>query len=148
MAVSPSQQTPAKSRLPSSFRPLKEQPSEELNLSTDELLFLPLTELELFCEPFESGFTELEDLELPPEDVPLSVTELEEIAPSSPLLLETSATGSGSALLELLSHAVKKQSTANKTPIKILLPIRGSCPLRQQVAKWSKRLHFVAPLRG
>ena len=28
--------------------------------------------------------------------------------------------------------------------LKILLPIRGSCPLRQQVAKWSKRLHFVS----
>jgi hypothetical protein len=121
MAVSPSQQTPAKSRLPSSFRPLKEQPSEELNLSTDELLFLPLTELELFCEPFESGFTELEDLELPPEDVPLSVTELEEIAPSSPLLLETSATGSGSALLELLSHAVNmaRRTAKVRTLLKI-----------------------------
>ena len=49
--------------------------------------------------------TELEDLELPPEDVPLSVTELEEIA-SSPLEDETSATGSGPAPLELSSQAV------------------------------------------
>ena len=48
--------------------------------------------------------TELEDLELPPEDVPLSVTELEEIA-SSPLEEETSATGSGPAPLELSSQA-------------------------------------------
>ena len=90
-------------------------------------------------------FTELEDFELTPEDIPLSVTELEEIV-SSPLEDETSATGSGPAPLELSSQAVKKQNAANKTPTKILLPIRGSCPLRQQVAKWSKRLHFV-PLR-
>jgi hypothetical protein len=61
-------------------------------------------ELELFCEPFESGFTELEDFELTPEDAPLSVTELEEIA-SSPLEDETSATGSGPAPLELSSQA-------------------------------------------
>jgi hypothetical protein len=67
--------------------------------------------LELFCEPFESGFTELEDLELPPEDVPLSVTELEEKTSSSPLLLETSAIGSGSVLLEPLSHAVNTAKT-------------------------------------
>jgi hypothetical protein len=52
-------------------------------------------------------FTELEDFELPPEDVPLSVTELEEKTSLSSLLEdEISATGSGPAPLELSSQAV------------------------------------------
>ena len=108
MAVSPSQQTPAKSRLPSSFRPLKEQPSEELNLSTDELLFLPLTELELFCESFESDFTDEEDFSLPelfcePEDRSSSLeagtTEDEESSAGS---------GAGAELLDSSPHAASR----------------------------------------
>jgi hypothetical protein len=96
----------------------------------------------------ELDFSDQDDTELPPEDVTLSVTELEEIACSPSLLLETSATGSGPAPLELSSQAVIQNiiiAPPNKQ-VEILLPIRGSCPLRQQVAKWSKRLHFV-PLR-
>ena len=57
---------------------------------------------------------ELEDFELLPEDVPLSVTELEERFSSSPLLFETSAIRSGSALLEPLSHAVNTAKTRAK----------------------------------
>ena len=114
-------------------------PFEELLLeSVDELDF---AEEELFSFPDET--------ELPPEDVPLSVTELEEIA-SSPLEDEISATGSGPAPLELSSQAVIQNiiiAQPNKQ-VEILLPIRGSCPLRQQVAKWSKRLHFVPTQRA
>ena len=117
---------------------------DEAGLDSPPLLLesvdgLDFAEEELFFDEDETG--------LPPEDVSLSVTELEEIA-SSPLEDETSATGSGPAPLELSSQAVKKQSAANKTPTKILLPIRGSCPLRQQVAEWSKRLHFVPTQRA
>ena len=138
IAVSPLQQFTVKFALPSSFRPLNGQPSEELDSSSEELLFLPLTELELFCES-SPDFTKLEEF--------FSATE--ELEPSSSLLLdEISPTKSGAELLDSSLHATKIQSAANKTPTEILLPIRGSCPLRQQVAKWSKRLHFVAPLSG
>ena len=93
--------------LPSSLRLFGTQTSDDEEFSPPlELLepfVLPL-ELELFCESL-LDFTELDDLELPPEDVPLSVTELEEIASSS-LEDETSAIGSGSVLLELSSQAV------------------------------------------
>jgi len=81
----------------------------------------------------EELFFDEDETELPPEDVPLSVTELEERFASSTLLLETSAIGSGSALLEPLSQAVIQNiiiAQPNKQ-VEILLPIRGSCPLRQ-----------------
>lgn len=102
---------------------------------------LDFAEEELFSFPDET--------ELPPEDVPLFVTELEEIA-SSPLEDDTSATGSGPAPLELSSQAVIQNiiiAPPNKQ-VEILLPVRGSCPLRQQVAEWSKRLHFVPTQRA
>jgi hypothetical protein len=53
IAVSPLQQFTVKFALPSSFRPLNGQPSEELDSTTDELLFLPLTELEEFFSATE-----------------------------------------------------------------------------------------------
>ena len=121
---------------------IEEELAPELLDFTEELLLESVDGLD-FAE--EELFFDEDETELPPEDVPLSVTKLEEIA-SSPLEDEISATGSGPAPLELSSQAVKKQNAANKAPTKILLPIRGSCPLRQQVAKWSKRLHSF-PLR-
>jgi hypothetical protein len=86
---------------PSSKQSIREAellPKDTLELTEnidpiDELLLVSVEEL---------GFSD--DTEPPPEDVPLSVTELEEIA-SSPLEEETSATGSGPAPLELSSQA-------------------------------------------
>ena len=90
---------------PSSKQSIREAellPKDTLELTEnidpiDELLLVSVEELD---------FSDEDDTEPPPEDVPLSVTELEEIALSrSPLLLETSATGSGPAPLELSSQA-------------------------------------------
>ncbi|OWV06206.1 hypothetical protein B7993_06520 [Fibrobacter sp. UWH3] len=89
---------------------------------------MPLTELKFICSLLESDLTDEDETRPPPEDVSLSVTELEEIACSPSLLLEISATGSGPAPLELSSQAVKKQSAANKAPTKILR--LHSVPLR------------------
>jgi hypothetical protein len=68
---------------------------------TEELLLESVDGLD-FAE--EELFFDEDETELPPEEVPLSVTELEEIA-SSPLEDEISATGSGPAPLELSSQA-------------------------------------------
>ena len=68
---------------------------------TEELLLASVDELD-FAE--DKLFVDEDETKLPPEDVSLSVTELEEIA-SSPLEDETSATGSGPAPLELSSQA-------------------------------------------
>jgi hypothetical protein len=86
---------------PSSKQSIREAellPKDTLELTEnidpiDELLLVSVEEL---------GFSD--ETELPPEDVSLPVTELEEIV-SSPLEDETSATGSGPAPLELSSQA-------------------------------------------
>ena len=46
-----------------------------------------------------------------------------------------------------VNDAPLKETIAAAMLFEILLPIRGSCPLRQQVAKWSKRLCLTASLR-
>ena len=80
---------------------IEEELAPELLDFTEELLLESVDGLD-FAE--EELFFDEDETELPPEDVPLSVTELEEIA-SSPLEDETSATGSGPAPLELSSQA-------------------------------------------
>ncbi|MBR2271040.1 MAG: hypothetical protein IJ912_01615 [Fibrobacter sp.] len=90
---------------------------DELDSSTDELLFLPLTELELFCES-SPDFTDEEDFELPPEDVPLSVIELEDRLTED----EESPTGSGETEEEESSpHAtsIVRRTDRAKTLLKI-----------------------------
>jgi hypothetical protein len=80
---------------------IEEELAPELLDFTEELLLESVDGLD-FAE--EELFFDEDETELPPEDVPLSVTELEEIA-SSPLEDEISATGSGPAPLELSSQA-------------------------------------------
>ena len=85
--MSPLQQFTVKFALPSSFRPLKGQPSDELDSSTEELLF----ELELFCET-SPDFTDEEDfsssVRVALEEEPIESTEPLLWIASSPLLLE------------------------------------------------------------
>ena len=74
---------------------------------TEELLLASVDELD-FAE--DELFVDEDETELPPEDVPLFVTELEEIA-SSPQEDEISATGSGPAPLELSSQAARNKAS-------------------------------------